>query len=184
MATNSINEVIYNWSFALYSLASEEKILNKINTEVDTLINVLKQNKEYLFYLNSYSYSSEFKNKLIDKAFSTFNKYLVNFIKLCIDANISKYLLVIFKKYREFANSELKIKKGIVYSITPLSDQEIRKLEKIISEKINFEVQLINIIDEQLLAGVKIKVEDYVLDNSIKSYLETFKHYEDNNGKE
>lgn len=45
-------------------------------------------------------------------------------------------------------------------------------------------MQLTNIIDEQLLAGVKIKVEDYVLDNSIKSYLEAFKHYEDNNGKE
>lgn len=58
------------------------------------------------------------------------------------------------------------------------------KIRKIISEKINFEVQLTNIIDEQLLAGVKIKVEDYVLDNSIKSYLEAFKHYEDNNGKE
>ena len=95
----NLNEIVYNWSYALLDLAKEENKLHDITSQVVEIEKVIKANKEYLRYLNTYSVAFETKSKLIDEAFSKFNKYVVNFIKLAIQANVAKYLLIIFKKY-------------------------------------------------------------------------------------
>ncbi|MDD7898305.1 F0F1 ATP synthase subunit delta, partial [Metamycoplasma hyosynoviae] len=94
-----VNEIIYNWSFALYDLANELNQLKKLKAEVIIINSVLHENKKYLKYLNTLWINQEEKFKNIDKAFSAFNKYLVNFIKLIVKANISNYLIAIFKKF-------------------------------------------------------------------------------------
>ena len=51
------------------------------------------------------------------------------------------------------------------------------KDEKKLSKKLSTEVLLVNKIDKSLLAGIKIKVGDYIIENSIEGFLNTFKKY-------
>ena len=90
---------------------------------------------------------------------------------------MAKYLLIIFKKYIELANSKMNVKYGIIYSVEKLSKEEITKFEKKLSKKLSTEVLLVNKIDKSLLAGIKIKVGDYIIENSIEGFLNTFKKY-------
>ena len=172
-----LNTIVYNWSFALLDLASESGKIEKITNEVVIIEKNLKQNREYLKYLNSYSISLDEKYQKIDEAFATFHQYIVNFIKLAIKANVAKYLLIIFKKYIELANAKMNVKYGIIYSVEKLSKEEITKFEKKLSKKLSTEVLLVNKIDKSLLAGIKIKVGDYIIENSIEGFLNTFKKY-------
>ncbi|KDE43386.1 ATP synthase subunit delta [Metamycoplasma hyosynoviae] len=172
-----INEIIYNWSFALYDLANELNQLKKLKAEVIIINSVLHENKKYLKYLNTLWISQEEKFKNIDVAFSKFNKYLVNFIKLIVKANISNYLIVIFKKFLELANQKLNIKYGVIYSTSPLTKLEIEKITKKVCQKLNSEVYLENKIDSNLIAGIKIKIGDYIIENSIDNYLNKFKKF-------
>ena len=176
----NLNEIVYNWSYALLDLAKEENKLHDITSQVVEIEKVIKANKEYLRYLNTYSVAFETKSKLIDEAFSKFNKYVVNFIKLAIQANVAKYLLIIFKKYIEMANKELNIKHGTIYTTTKLTAAEIAKFEKKLSNRLKTEVHLVNQIDENLIAGIKIKVEDYIFENSIEAYLDNFRKQSSN----
>ena len=171
-----LNTIVYNWSFALLDLANESNKIEKITNEVVIIEKNLKQNREYLKYLNSYSISLDEKYQKIDEAFATFHQYIVNFIKLAIKANVAKYLLIIFKKYIELANAKMNVKYGIIYS-EKLSKEEITKFEKKLSKKLSTEVLLVNKIDKSLLAGIKIKVGDYIIENSIEGFLNTFKKY-------
>lgn len=172
-----LNTIVYNWSFALLDLASESNKIEKITNEVVIIEKNLKQNREYLKYLNSYSIPLDEKYQKIDEAFVGFNHYIINFIKLAIKANVAKYLLIIFKKYIELANSKMNVKYGIIYSVEKLSKEEITKFEKKLSKKLSTEVLLVNKIDKSLLAGIKIKVGDYIIENSIEGFLNTFKKY-------
>ena len=172
-----LNTIVYNWSFALLDLASESGKIEKITNEVVIIEKNLKQNREYLKYLNSYSISLDEKYQKIDEAFATFHQYIVNFIKLAIKANVAKYLLIIFKKYIELANAKMNVKYGIIYSTEKLSTVDITKFEKKLSKKLSTEVLLVNKIDKSLLAGIKIKVGDYIIENSIEGFLNTFKKY-------
>ena len=90
---------------------------------------------------------------------------------------MAKYLLIIFKKYIELANAKMNVKYGIIYSTEKLSKEEITKFEKKLSKKLSTEVLLVNKIDKSLLAGIKIKVGDYIIENSIEGFLNTFKKY-------
>lgn len=172
-----LNTIVYNWSFALLDLANESNKIEKITNEVVIIEKNLKQNREYLKYLNSYSISLDEKYQKIDEAFATFHQYIVNFIKLAIKANVAKYLLIIFKKYIELANAKMNVEYGIIYSTEKLSKEEITKFEKKLSKKLSTEVLLVNKIDKSLLAGIKIKVGDYIIENSIEGFLNTFKKY-------
>ena len=172
-----LNTIVYNWSFALLDLANESSKMEKITNEVVIIEKNLKQNREYLKYLNSYSISLDEKYQKIDEAFATFHQYIVNFIKLAIKANVAKYLLIIFKKYIELANAKMNVKYWIIYSTEKLSKEEITKFEKKLSKKLSTEVLLVNKIDKSLLAGIKIKVGDYIIENSIEGFLNTFKKY-------
>ena len=58
-----------------------------------------------------------------------------------------------------------------------ISKEEITKFEKKLSKKLSTEVLLVNKIDKSLLAGIKIKVGDYIIENSIEGFLNTFKKY-------
>ncbi|MDD7898336.1 F0F1 ATP synthase subunit delta, partial [Metamycoplasma hyosynoviae] len=75
------------------------------------------------------------------------------------------------------ANQKLNIKYGVIYSTLPLTKLEIEKITKKVCQKLNSEVYLENKIDSNLIAGIKIKIGDYIIENSIDNYLNNFKKF-------
>ena len=64
---------------------------------------------------------------------------------------------------------------GQVYSVRPLSADDIRRIESAISGKLGQEVRLENKIDESLLGGVKVVVGENIWDGSYKARLDKLK---------
>ncbi len=75
------------------------------------------------------------------------------------------------KQYDGFHN----ISRGIVYSTESLSEEEIESLRKVLSNKFQKKVELENRIDEELIAGISVKLDGKVIDNSIKARLENLR---------
>ena len=72
-------------------------------------------------------------------------------------------------------NHYLHIKEGIIYSTEILSHEQIKKVEDKLSKIINAKVELTNQIDEKLIGGIKVIVDEKVFDGSIKNKLEKLK---------
>ncbi|AWX69667.1 F0F1 ATP synthase subunit delta [[Mycoplasma] anseris] len=172
-----LDEIVYNWSFALFDLADESKRLAKITNEVVEITKVLKENKTYTQLLNSYNVDITKKFAYIDQAFGNYDEYIVNIIKLIAKANIAKYLINIFIKFIELSNKKQNVRFGTVYTVKPLSKKDIEKFEIKLSKKLNAQVNLHNEIDENLICGIKIKVDDYIIENSIDDQLRKIKKF-------
>ncbi|WP_027122539.1 F0F1 ATP synthase subunit delta [Metamycoplasma spumans] len=166
-----LGELIYNWAFALYDAAKDNNELPLITNEAADIVRVLKKNKQYIEILNSYNVDDKEKNKFIEQAFNSYHPYIINTIKLAAKQHTVKYLIIILNKFVELSNTKLNIKYGTVFSTRPVSENEIRKFEKKLSLDLDAEVHLVNQISPELIAGIKIKVEDYVIDNSIDGQL-------------
>ena len=69
----------------------------------------------------------------------------------------------------------LNIKEGIIYSTEKLSNEDIENVEKKFKEILSNDVELENQIDEKLIGGYKVVIEDKVFDGSIKNKLEFMK---------
>lgn len=70
------------------------------------------------------------------------------------------------------ANEEDGIVKGIVYSVRPLDEEEIRKITEFADKKFNRKTVLINKIDKTLISGIKLEVGDQVIDGSLKNRID------------
>ena len=62
--------------------------------------------------------------------------------------------------------------RGIVYSASPLSREELTSIEASLGKKTSAEVKLRNVVDPSLLGGVKVSLGDKVYDGSLKGKLD------------
>lgn len=64
---------------------------------------------------------------------------------------------------------------GTVYSARPLSESQMAKIEKAVSDKSQQKTKLQNKIDSSLIGGIKVVIDDEVWEDSVKSKLNDLK---------
>ena len=83
----------------------------------------------------------------------------------------------ILNEFIRISNLEDGIIEGIIYSVEFLSSEQIDNVSKAIEQKINKKVVLKNRIDNTLIGGIKVVVDDYNFDGSIKNKLKKLNQY-------
>lgn len=171
-----MESVALTYAKALFSLSIEEGNSNEILDETKFIYDVITSNKELIKILDSKSIEKEDKKEIIVKIFGQeVNKVVLNFMKLLIDKsrihNLDQICLEYRKAYLEYNN----IKEAKIYSATKLSDLKMEELKLGLQQKYNSDFIVENIIDEKLVAGVKVVIGDLVLDGSVSNKLERMK---------
>jgi len=70
---------------------------------------------------------------------------------------------------------KVKITSGVVYSVYLLSEALLKELESALSEKYECVIELENRIDPSLIHGIKVEIDNFVLDDSTKAKLASLK---------
>ena len=70
--------------------------------------------------------------------------------------------------YRHLYNAKNNIAEGLVYSVRPLNVTELESLDREFSQRIKKTVRFTNKIDPTLISGIKIQLENKVMDGSMK----------------
>lgn len=159
---------------ALLSIASEEKRVDYYRNEIKTIRKAFMENKQIIHLLGSAFVEFSEKEEIIDNIYNE-NDNIKNFIKIIVRNRRSDCIVKIFNEFIKSCNELINIKDGIVYSVKPLSEDEKVKVEKVIEAKLGSQVELENVIDERLIGGVKVIVEDKIFDGSVKNKVERLK---------
>ena len=147
-----MDSVANRYAIALLYVAREENKIREYINEVESIIQILDDNEELGRILKDYGLTIDEKKETIDLCFKgKINEYILNLFYVIIDKN------------------------GTVYSTIKLTDEEIKSIEKRASSILNSTVILKNKIDDKLLGGFKIQVDDFVIDESIQKRLSDFK---------
>ena len=64
---------------------------------------------------------------------------------------------------------------GIVKTTVPLTEEEFNKLVKTLEEKYNKHIILEQVIDESILGGIYVRINNDVIDGTVKSKLNELK---------
>lgn len=167
---------IYNrYALSLFSIAKEENQVEKYKNTIKMIKQVMLENKDLVHLLSSYFILQEEKEMVLDNIFPQVDEYILNFIKIIVKNKRMMEIIGIFNEFNKMCNDYLKIKEGTIYSTEELSSSEIESIEQKLSKVISTKVELINKIDEKLIGGIKVVIEDQVFDGSIKNKLETLK---------
>lgn len=170
-----MDSLINRYALGLFSIAIEENKVLEYKNSIKMLKQIVIENNDLMHLFSSYFILQDEKEKVIDNIFKDFDLYIVNFLKIIIKNKRVDQMINIFNEFNKMCNGHLKIKEGIIYSTESLSKEDIDKVEIKFKELLSNDVELENVIDEKLIGGYKVVIEDKVFDGSIKNKLEFMK---------
>lgn len=169
-----MDSIYSRYANALLSIAIEEEKIEYYRNEIKVIRLSFLENEEIIHLLGSAFLEFNEKENIIDNIYNS-NDNIKNFIKIIVKNGRANLIIKIFNEFIKKCNELMGIKDGIVYSVRKLSEDEIESIEKGIENKLGYGVELENVIDEKLIGGIKVLVEDKIFDGSIKNKLERLK---------
>lgn len=156
------------YALAMFDIALEENKVEEYQEKIKCVRELLNENPDYVRVLSSYFLSTKEKHELVEKAFKDLDsKHIISFLKVIIDNHRVNEIHNILQEFHTLCNEYLGIDEGFVYSVVPLKEEQIKQIEEAISLKMKVKVELHNIIDERLIGGIKVVVNDHVYDSSL-----------------
>lgn len=163
-----MESIASSYGLALFEIAKEEDRLKEFKQDLEFIQEALDQS--HLKFFNQKMISQEDRIALLEKCFKeNVQPMVLNFLKLLVVKGRMTNLFEIIKEYKELYNSALGIVEGVVFSTTILSDDQIKGIETAVSKREGKKVLLTPKIDESLIGGIKVVIEDHVYDGSIKN---------------
>lgn len=158
---------------ALFQLAEEKKITEAMESELLIVQEVFQQNQNFVLFLENPAFDGNKKKQLIDEAFRDFSQEVLNTLKLLVDRHHEEIVPEIVDAFVAFVNKAKAIQPATVYSVRALSEQEQEQLADVFQEKLHIaNIKLKNVIDPDLIGGVKLRIGNTVYDGSVKGKLE------------
>lgn len=163
-----------NYAESLVQVAKDgvmtyEAILNDLNI-VNEIIN---SSEELLTVMENPAININTKNEIIDNVFSNqISNKIINFLKILIDKKRFYELTQIIQAYSNEVDNINNIKRVEVISAVEISEDRKQKLVQKLQNKLQKNIIANWILDNEIIGGLVIKIDDDVIDNSLKNKLE------------
>lgn len=159
---------------ALFELAMEEHKLDELYDEAQVLVNIFKENYELIKLLEHPQISKEEKKALIENTFKgRVSGDMTGLMVMVVDKEHSKWLVRILEYFIRCVKKEKNIGIADVTSAVTLSDSQKADIEKRLLDTTSYTSMEVSYnVDKSIIGGLVIRIEDRVVDSSIKNKLE------------
>lgn len=166
------------YATALLMIAKEEGKNEVFREEIRSLLSAFEACDELKKMLSSSFIDKMEKKKVFEELLKNEKYYQIrDFILVIIDNSRERELFSILREFISLSNREDGIAEGIVYSTERLSDSEIDKITLAVERKLGKKISLHNRLDASLIGGVKVIVDGFVFDGSIRNKLAELKRH-------
>jgi len=173
--TNTKNTLIaQRYADALVRIARDGKLtFAKISKALNLIKEVLEQSKDLNEVLVNPVVSIEDKKEIIDKVFSgEIDALVINFLKILTDKNKFDIFDDVLEAYNKSIDSIDNIKRVSVTSAVTMPEDAKSRLKQKLEEKLKANVVMDLSINKDIIAGLVIKIDDNVIDMSLRHKLE------------
>jgi len=171
------SKIAIRYAKALFLEAKEENKLYIVYNDLKNIELLAKSNKDFISFLNSPILSPSNKKSLVESIFkSNIDNLTLKFLFLLLENRRENRLLDVIRNFFTLYNTHLNIINSTLITPIKINDsllQEFKtKLEKSLSKNVNIE----NKVDESIIGGFIIQIEDKEFDASIKTQLNKIKY--------
>lgn len=163
-----------NYAGALAQIANENLIsYEEIKNDLNTVSTIIKSSAELKSVLENITISTEIKNSIIDDVFKNqVNEKIINFLKVITNKNKFNDFDEIKSEFENIYNDVKNIKLVQVTSAVELSDEQKARVINKLQAKLNKEIIADWKLNEDIIGGLIIKIDDNVINSSLKNRLE------------
>jgi F-type H+-transporting ATPase subunit delta len=168
--------VAYRYAKALIDLASQQGVVNEVNTDMSFFEQICEENDEFVAVMASPIVRHDKKLGILKKIFEkNVNPVTFSIFTVLTKKNREKLIYPIAVEFKKLFNQQKGIQKVIVSSVEALTDQQKAAFSKVVSDAINKQVELEEKIDPSLIGGYVLRVGDTQIDTSVRKKLNDLK---------
>lgn len=166
------NALVRRYSKALFRLAVEKNILDKISRDLSAFTEALRISPAFHRYLWSPEISRREKEKTVEKLLGDqLSAEFFNFIRILLKnrrQNLFPDMVQEYYRYQDAYFNRIKVR---ATTAVPLSDEELELIRKRLSEDLKKEVLIQSKVDPAILGGIRIQIDSTVFDASLRGQL-------------
>lgn len=164
------------YSSALFDLAKEAKKEEKYLEELNDLSKIWEENKDFSNALSHPKITRLEKREWIAQLFENkVDTLLYRFLLVMIEHDMIGYIPQIRDAYVQCFREDRNIEIVAVESAIELDDTQLNDLKQLLETKLKKNVELDVKVKPELMAGIRVRTKDLVLDNSLLSRLNGLK---------
>lgn len=175
--TNSNQQIALsakNYSQALIELEKDSQLtFDEINNDLNIISEILNMSAELKHVLENPSVAAEVKNEIVNDVFQKdIHPQIINFLKILIDKKRFNELNQIKADFENKLDKINNIQTVEIVSAVELKEDYRNEIIQKLGEKLHKNIRPIWLIDENIIAGLIYKINDDVIDSSIKNKLD------------
>lgn len=163
--------VAKRYAVALFKIAKEKHVLEMFEEELRLVQNVFTKNGELHSFLTQPNISKEQKKTFLANVFASVSESILNTLYILIDNKRIDILPEIANEYVVLANEERNVADATVYSIRLLSEEKLNIAEAFAKKTGKDAIRVKNVVDEDLLGGIKVRIGNRIYDGSLQGKL-------------
>ena len=178
MSTNKSfsTETSERYSRALFEVSKESNELDKVESDIKNLRSLLDSSLDIVNFLKDPSQSISQQNKAINLISEKleFSKNLKNFLFLLIEKRRIFFVKKISESFIKMCSKKRGEIKASLISSKELSQSELDKIGKDLSNSMGSNLKFDYEIDKELIGGFKLQLGSMMIDTSIKNRLKKY----------
>ena len=162
------------YSLALFELSEEKNILNQIEEQSLSILNLINQSRDFFNIIKDPTISQDDLSKVVNKLAKNngFDGLFKNFLNFLIQKRRFFFIERILKSFIEICSKKRGELIAELKSAKKLSGEEIKKITDELSTNFSSKMKLNYTHDESLIGGLVIQVGSTMVDTSIKNKLQ------------
>ena len=164
--------VAKRYAAALFEIAKEKNILEKMSEEARVVNTVFSTNQEFISFLKHPKVSFEKKQQMIMETFQSVSVELKNTLLLMIERQRIQEIADMALEFVELTNEENAIAEAKVYTTRPLTEAEHDAISSVFAAKVGKKsLRIENIVDRDIIGGIKLRIGNRIFDGTISGKL-------------
>lgn len=158
---------------ALFEVAIELDKLEQFRDEILFISQVFQNEPKLNIIIQHPKISKAEKKDIINSIFKDrVCQEILNLMYIILDKERERDIQDISDEYINLFNEKYGIVDAQAITAIPMSEEEKLELEQKLSKKLDKKVNLVNIVNEDIIGGVLVKIKDKVIDESIRKQLD------------
>ncbi len=161
------------YSLALFELSEENNLLNQIEVQALSLLNLINQSDNFSNFIKDPTINQKDLSNVINKIMeqNKFDTLFKNFLNFLVQKRRFFFVEHILKSFIETCSKKRGELKAELRSAKNLSSDEITKITELLTKNFSSKIKLNYEYDESLIGGLVVQVGSTMVDTSIKNKL-------------
>lgn len=166
------SKINVRYAKAFFALAKEKGLTLELRKDARLISSVCESSSDFKLLLESPVIKTSQKSEAIRRIFEgKIHALSINFLFLITENKRENYIPGIFRYLEDLYRREEGIKSAVLTSAQPLNEALVGQIKEILEKEFKSKIELSQKVDEKLIGGFVLRVEDKQYDASLSTQL-------------